>query len=396
MRVAFGIMGGDFWTGGVNYLENLLSAIAERPSLGIDPVLMVGTDADPRRIERLAGYLSSPPVVSAAWDRGRWTRLVRSISAYTLQRDIPVERSLLRERIDVVFQHGAWLGAAFRIPTLAWVADLQHRRHPEMFSFPDRVRRDAGYAALSRCASRIMVSSEDAKRDCEHFFPSSKGRVDAVPFAVRHWIGADDALLSEVRDSHSLPDRFIFFPNQLWLHKNHLGVLLALKRLEDRGGMVDVVACGNPRDYRHPRHPETVIRTIGELGLADRFRFLGLIPGHHILPLMRLSCAVLNPSFHEGWSTTVEEAKAIGVPLLLSDIPIHREQTEGLRARFFDPADVESIADVLCSAMLELPPGPRRDAESQAAIMNQARRDRFARAFADSAVHAAGNGGPCQ
>lgn len=33
----------------------------------------------------------------------------------------------------------------------------------------------------------------------------------------------------------------------------------------------------------------------------------------------------VNPSFYEGWSTTVEEAKSIGVPLLLSDIPVHRE-----------------------------------------------------------------------
>jgi glycosyltransferase involved in cell wall biosynthesis len=391
MRIAFGLMGGDFWTGGVNYLENLLSAIAEHPSLGIEPVLMVGTNADPGRIERLARFLPVEPVVSPAWDRGKRNRIARSLSAYLLQKDLPAERALRGARIDVVFQHGAWLGASFGIPTLAWIADLQHRRHPEMFSMSDRLWRDIGYAALSRFASRIMVSSEDARRDCERFFPRSRGRVDAVPFAVRHGMGADDSLLEEVRGAHRLPDRFIFLPNQLWRHKNHLGVLAAMKLLADRGDTVDVIACGNPRDYRHPEHPAEVVRQIAQLGLVDRFRFLGMIPGHHILPLMRLSCAVMNPSFHEGWSTTVEEAKALGVPLLLSDIPIHREQGEGLDAVFFDPSSPVSIADALVSMIQTRQPGPRYEAEAQAASANEGRRTRFARSFAEAAHRAVGS-----
>jgi glycosyltransferase involved in cell wall biosynthesis len=390
MRVAFGIMGGDFWTGGVNYLDNLLSAIAERPSLGIEPVLMVGSDSEPERIERLAEHLPSPPVVSAAWNRDRWNRLLRSVSAHVLMRDIPAERSLRRERIDVVFQHGTWLGPAFRVPTLAWIADLQHRRHPEMFSSMDRLRRDVGYAALSRCASRIMVSSEDAKRDCETYFPCSRGRVDAVPFAVRHGRGMDESLLDTVREEYRLPERFVFLPNQLWLHKNHLGVLSALRLLADRDEEVTVVACGNPRDYRHPAHPARVISRICELGLERRFRFLGMIPGNRIPPLMRLACAVLNPSFHEGWSTTVEEAKALGVPLLLSDIPIHREQADGPNAIFFDPFASDSIAEALRHAMRSLAPGPRLSSETRAIELNEIRRSRFARSFADAVWRTAG------
>jgi len=390
MRVAFPMMGGDFWTGGISYLENLLSAIAERPSLGIKPVLMAGPDADPQRIERLSRFLVSEPLVSPAWSRDTPIRLARSLSSHFLQRDFLAERALRSAGIDVVFQHGAWLGAAFNIPTLAWIADLQHHRHPEMFSRLDRLRRDVGYAALSRFASRIMVSSEDAKRDCESFFPRSRGRVDAVPFAVRHAVGSDDALLVEVRCAYSLPDQFIFLPNQLWRHKNHLGVIAALRLLADRGQEVCVVACGNPRDYRHPDHPDQVIRRIETLGLRDRFRFLGMIPGNHILPMMRLACAVLNPSFHEGWSTTVEEAKALGAPLVLSDIPIHREQTQGIDARFFGPSEAASIADALAAAVRDLPPGPRPTEEARARLENEVRRDRFAQSFADAAGRAAG------
>jgi glycosyltransferase involved in cell wall biosynthesis len=390
MRVAFGMIGGDFWTGGVNYLENLLSAIADNPSMGIEPVLVVGSDFDPKRVERLSKFLPSPVVVSASWNRGTQARLSRAVPSYLLQRDFVAERVLRSARVDVAFQHGAWLGAAFGIPTLAWIADLQHRRHPEMFSVIDRLKRDIGYDALSRFADRIMVSSNDALRDCEAFFPRSRGRVDAVPFAVSLGRGTDDALLDEVRSAYCFDSKFVFLPNQLWRHKNHLGVLAALRLLVDRGEPIRVVACGNPRDYRHPDHPARVLQQIDSLGLRKHFRFLGLVPGHHILPLMRLSCAVLNPSFHEGWSTTVEEAKALGVPLLLSDIPIHREQGDGFSVQYFDPADPGSIATELERAWRTLESGPRFDAEVRAAAMNTERRAIFARAFALAAQRAAG------
>ena len=48
---------------------------------------------------------------------------------------------------------------------------------------------------------------------------------------------------------------------------------------------------------------------------------------------MCASVALLNPSHFEGWSTTVEEARALGVPMLLSDLDVHLEQAQGI-ARF--------------------------------------------------------------
>src|SRR6185503_5946561 len=63
--------------------------------------------------------------------------------------------------------------------------------------------------------------------------------------------------------------------------------------------------------------------------------------------LMRCAVALINPSRFEGWSTSVEEARAIGLPLVVSDIAVHREQAGG-EALFFDPDD----ADTLCRHLL--------------------------------------------
>jgi glycosyltransferase involved in cell wall biosynthesis len=72
----------------------------------------------------------------------------------------------------------------------------------------------------------------------------------------------------------------------------------------------------------------------------------GLVPVDDLHGLMAGCEAVVNPSLFEGWSTTVEEARSAGVPLILSDIAVHREQAaqEGVFFRRLDAAD---LADAL-------------------------------------------------
>jgi len=74
----------------------------------------------------------------------------------------------------------------------------------------------------------------------------------------------------------------------------------------------------------------------------------GMIPYPHLALLMRASVAMLNASLFEGWSTTVEEAKSLGTPLILSDIDVHREQI-GDNAAYFDRTSASSLADVISS-----------------------------------------------
>ena len=380
MRVAFGLIGGAGWTGGINYLENLLSALSEHPDCNVQPILFAGKDADPNVLARLLPYLSEPPILSTVWNANKLMRLTRLICGFGLQRDYLAEREFKRAKIDIVFQHAAWYGCYFKIPTLAWIADFQHRRLPKMFSKINYYWRDFGYWALSHCASRIMVSSQDAKKDCESYYPKSIGRVDAIPFTVKMNVKVSIAELEEIRCLYNLPVKFYFLPNQFWKHKNHLNVLEALNIIKQTGGDVVIVASGNAKDGRNPDHPQRVLELAKLYGLNDSFIFLGLIPFHHILPLMRLSCGVVNPSHFEGWSTTVEEAKAVGAPMLLSDLPIHREQTEG-KAMFFDASNPEEIADVLKHEWQFLEAGPRLDDEHSATLKNKVCRAQFAMAF---------------
>jgi len=379
--VAFTAFIGDGWTGGLNYWRNLFSALAELPGRPVTPVLFRSPETPLSALRELTPFLPEPPVLVPGWAGDAASRRRRLWHSAVLQSDHVSLQAFREQRIDVVFWHAAWYGLRFPLPMLAWIADFQHRHLPQMFSRSTRVKRDLGYFAMSRCADQMMLSSEDARRDCERFYPASRGKTFVLPFAVRLDPEVLRTDLAEVRHRYGLPDRFFYLPGQLWKHKNHLRLLEALRLLKQRGTPVLVVASGNPVDGRNPDHPQRVLALAAEPDLAESFRFLGMIPYPDLMPLMRASVAVVNPSLFEGWSTTVEEAKALGVPLVLSDLAVHREQTLGSDALFFDPNSAQAMADALAQAWTR-PSVDRAPRELEAVRRYGADRARFAEGFA--------------
>lgn len=107
---------------------------------------------------------------------------------------------------------------------------------------------------------------------------------------------------------------------------------------------------GKTEDRRDPEHFTDLMRHVAEAGVADRFRVLGLIPYEDLSVLMRNAVAVINPSQFEGWSTTVEEAKSMGKHVILSDIPVHREQ-DPERRRYVAPDDPSEMAAAIAAAL---------------------------------------------
>jgi len=383
MRVAFQLFGGEGWLGGFHYLATLLSALKEHAADDVEAVLLTPPGVDPQLVQRLRPNLTADPV-QLPLAGGPATTL----GELARRRAGRVEEVCRREGVDVVYQHAEWLGSRFGLPTLAWLGDFQHRVLPEMFGRRLAWRREARFRAVLRSATLLYVLSEADKRLGDGFYPRAAPKLRALPFAVGL---PDEAFSSDpvaTRERHGLPERFVLFPGQLWRHKNHLAVVEAVALLKAAGTAVTVVSCGNLVDQRDPSHAPRVRRRITDLGLTDEFRLLGLVPRPEVWSLARASAAVVNPSLYEGWSTPVEEAKSIGAPLLLSDLPVHREQRPPV-VSFFDPRDPDDIARVLEAAWHEHPPGPRPDAERRAVQELPGRRRGFAASFVTLAREAA-------
>lgn len=385
IRVAFPLIGGRLWTGGYNYLLNLLRVVQSAAPGRISPVVLFGPEIPPEDQAPFAAIPGVETVVDAAFGTaGRGRRLAEAL---LLGLDTAAADAFRRHDIDVVFEAAQFYGWRLPVPAIAWIPDFQHRYLTHLFSPFARLKRAVGFNAQVWSGRRIMLSSEDARRDCERFHPASRGRTAVVRFAVPRVEAVEAAEAGAAAHRHGLPDGFFFLPNQFWSHKNHLTVIEALAILDARGTPKVVAASGNPADPRDPKHFQRLQARVAELGLEQRFRILGLIPYGDIALLMRASAALINPSRFEGWSTTVEEAKATGTPMILSDLPVHREQG-GDGARYFDPLDAEALANVLAE-FLPAAPAEREQAALTAVSRSRADVAAFATAFVGLAETAA-------
>jgi glycosyltransferase involved in cell wall biosynthesis len=341
-RVAFRLPDDGVWTGGVNYLETVCRALLTHSDLGYEPIVFCNPGADPALLARFENLIGVRLVRDPTVERERRAGL---IGALAFGRNRATLARCERHRCNVVLEAADYLGWRFPVACLVWVPDFQDRHLPQLFSYWGLCRKSLGLRLQLATARTVLVSSQDARNDCERFYPNAKGRTAVARFAVRPALQPGETDPS-VPANHRLPARYFYLPNQYWAHKNHTRVVDALRLLRDRGINVAVASSGNPQDPRHVHHYERLREKVAKAGLADQFLFLGNIPSRDVAILMRSSVAMLNPSLFEGWSTTVEEAKSLGARMVLSDLAVHREQA-GEIADFFDPDDPVAIANTL-------------------------------------------------
>jgi glycosyltransferase involved in cell wall biosynthesis len=354
LRVAFPYISRSLWAGGYNYQSNLFVALARYCPAEIAPVVFAGMNDGSVELAALARIPGVDVVQSRAFDR----RLLSLVTALAVGLDQAAATEFRAKHIDLVFENARFFGWRLPFPAIAWLPDFQHRQLPHLFSSSARWRRDLGFRIQIASGRPILLSSESAFRDFKKFYPGSASKVSVVRFATQP---APDLLTtnpSNVIKEYGLPPKYFYLPNQFWRHKNHQVVVDALAILKGRGFEAVVAATGSTQDPREPGYFKSIMTQVAALGLEANFRYLGMVPTDHVYALMRTSMALINPSRFEGWSTTVEEAKSFGVPMILSDIDVHREQTDGA-SRYFGVDDPGTLADHLSDASQAEPVVPR-------------------------------------
>jgi len=332
---------GKEWLGGKNYYRSLFSAIDADPESKIRVFAFIGRHADP------VGY-EFPESVSFIQTRSldKFSPLwfVDRICKRFFGRTIFLQRALKGAGIEVVSHCDP--GETSELPTIAWIPDFQHVHLPHFFEVDQVENRNAQFKVVLDRSNLVVVSSHAARDDLERFSPENADKARVLQFCALP-LDQSDEDVEDVVKLYGLASRFFYLPNQFWVHKNHRLAVEALAHVRVRWPHAQIVCSGALSDYRNPSHIKELRALIDELGLHDNFKLLGLITYNHVAKLMMRSIAVINPSFFEGWSTTVEESKAMGAPLLLSDLTVHREQCTVGEALFFAPNDSLELANVM-------------------------------------------------
>jgi glycosyltransferase involved in cell wall biosynthesis len=328
---------------------------------------------------------AEPPIVDSAFETSR--RGKRSAIAALVGSQRAAAQVVRQGSIDVVFEVAQFFGHRFPAPVLAWIPDFQHRHLPEMFSRSAWLKRELGFRLQLSSRRSVILSSEDAARDCLKYYRVREEKLEVVRFSTMP-SQVNFKVAKGTLDRLSLPENFLYMPNQFWRHKNHAIVMDALAILKRRGANIMVACSGNPKGSEGEKYFRELSSRMATLGLEKNFRFLGMVTDLEVRHLMAMCTAVVNPSLFEGWSSTVEEAKAIGAPLILSHLSVHREQA-GDKARFFDPHSAEQVAEALQQAWaVPCHEGSRRNRFSEAFTGAERRAKDFANRFELAVRHA--------
>jgi len=233
-----------------------------------------------------------------------------------------------------------------------WIPDFQEDYLQEYFSIQEIVQRKQRQIEMALLADKLVFSSHDAQNDFNRLYPFAVCKQYVLPFAVTH-PDYEELNIEEIKQKYNIQRKYFYTPNQFWAHKNHKIVIEAVELLKKEMKDILVIFSGKENDYRAiiPVVDE-LKKTVKEKDLEENILFLGFIDRKEQLCLMKNAMAIIQPSLFEGWSTVVEDAKAMNQFVIASDLKVHKEQLNQ-NVFFFNPKDKYSLADSISKVMKE-------------------------------------------
>jgi glycosyltransferase involved in cell wall biosynthesis len=347
IRVAF-LLGAldQGWLGGVNYYRGLIYALNSLPDRHIEPVIVTGSRPSDALVEALG---DAELLRTDLLDRNSFKWLASKSWRTLTGKDPFLESFLLKHGIKVI-SHAPYIGRNKKLLTLGWIPDFQYKYLPNFFSQREREIRESNNRKICQNSDAVIASSYSARENLLEFAPYlDPNRAVVLQFTSGIRREQKIADIESLRQKYHFGEKYFLLPNQFWMHKNHRVALDALKLLKSHSQKVEILFTGNSHDLRNPEYFNELVAYAEVIGVKQDFRLLGVTPYDDLLGLMAHSIALINPSMFEGWSSTVEEAKALGKQLILSDIAVHREQARE-RVTFFPLYDANSLAQALILA----------------------------------------------
>jgi glycosyltransferase involved in cell wall biosynthesis len=337
MRIGITLTGDYGWAGGVYYSLNIIKLLQNISLKKNLKIIVIANTSTPLEL------LSDIPKenIEIVWldKRTFFYKLLHKIKNDRFIADINALR------LDVIYPLMAYdpLHSKLNCRVIYWLYDFQHKFLPELFSKEEIQKRDQTFENIAANAKDIVFSSRDALTHFEQFYLNSQSNKHIFNFV---------SLLEKIEvdndQTYDIPNEYCIVCNQFWPHKNHLVVLKALKLLLENQNKMHIVFTGKYDDTRNKSYVDSLKAFIQDEALEPHVTFTGFISRQQQIHLMKNAVAIIQPSLFEGWSTVIEDAKALNKFLIVSDLPVNREQITKNVLFFNASAHVELAGYMSC------------------------------------------------
>lgn len=254
----------------------------------------------------------------------------------------PLSKELISYGCDIwLFPAQEALAYQLPAPTISTIHDLMHRyqpNFPEVKSFFRYYIREHRFYNLCRNTHAVLTDSVIGR---QHVIESYSGRpenIHVLPYITPSYIKAASPNI-EFEKLYRLPRKYIFYPAQFWLHKNHLKLLDAVNIVKRKYDDIQLVLSGAKRNNF------TLIKKYSDnLGLDTNVSFVGYVPNSDISEFYKNAVALVMPTYFGPTNIPPLEAMAMACPVLISNLYSMPDQC-GDAGLYFDPDSAEDIAE---------------------------------------------------
>jgi glycosyltransferase involved in cell wall biosynthesis len=329
------------WTGGIIYLLNAIRILNFLEDKDKPIVVVLYNPTLKKYVDEIEyPYLELVPYNFSSIYKGYVYSFLKNKNTF-------VHNLVVNHKLDAIFpMHDYPVKSKLDAKLVSWYADLQHLYYPQFFSKRKRIERNARIRLILKNSNDLVVSSQAVKDDFLQFFTIPKSLTIHIYHFVSIIEGLPELTIEEITKKYELPNHYFMISNQFHKHKNHKVVFEAVAELKKKGIEVCIGITG-----RFPTEPDSPYMQelhdiINKNDLKDSIKFLGLIPRGDQLLLMKYCKAILQPSLFEGWSTVIEDAKSLQVPVIAANLNVNIEQLEET-GTYFEPHNVAQLTSIL-------------------------------------------------
>ncbi|NIR49845.1 glycosyltransferase family 4 protein, partial [candidate division KSB1 bacterium] len=223
-----------------------------------------------------------------------------------------------------------------RTRSVVTVHDLTFVRYPETLPLSKRIYYQSTFKSSLRRAEKIITISESMRQEIVSTFGLDSEDVIAIPIAAgeEFFTPPDRDQTETVLQGLGVRMPYLLTVATLEPRKNLTVLLQAFDLLKRESDLPHKLVLTGKRGWFTPKN--SLVEKI--LGTRKDIIFTGYVPQQDMPALYAGADLFLFPSLYEGFGIPLLEAFATEVPVIGSDIPVHREVC-GDAAMFVNPRD---------------------------------------------------------
>ena len=296
--------------------------------------------------------LPNSPLSDLPKERVGWKYKILSPKRLWTRIALPLALFSARKKPDLFFSPTHYIPRFSPVKRVVTIFDLSFLHFPEMFNKKDlwQLTNWTKFSLIN--ADHVITISNFSKKDIVKQYNIEKNKITvAYPGYDKDKFKAQSSKLKieEIKKKYQNEDSYIIYIGTVQPRKNLIRLMEAVAKIDN---LILVIVGKTTGEGKEGWKFEETLDTPRRLGIEDRVKFLGFVPGEDLPYLTGGAKAFVLPSLWEGFGIPVLEAMACGTPVIVSNISSLPEIV-GKAGLLVDPYSIDQIEQAIRSVTID-------------------------------------------